>query len=122
MERQCDFQFNPPCSSHAGGVWERQIRTARNVLNSTIGLCPGRLDDVALRTLSYEAMLIVNSRPLTAVSSAPGDELLTPNHLVIMKAASPLPPPGKFVKEENDGVGSSTWRSSFGADGKRNTC
>lgn len=30
-ERQCDFVFNAPNSSHTGGVWERQIRTIRNV-------------------------------------------------------------------------------------------
>lgn len=26
-ERQCKFIFNAPSASHAGGVWERQIRT-----------------------------------------------------------------------------------------------
>jgi len=35
-ERQCEFIFNAPSASHAGGVWERQIRTVRNVLNVTL--------------------------------------------------------------------------------------
>ena len=38
LEHQCDFVFNAPCSSHVGGVWERQIRTVRNVLRSTLAL------------------------------------------------------------------------------------
>ena len=53
-ERQCEFVFNAPSASHAGGVWERQIRTVRNVLNATFAQCPGRLDDASLRTLLYE--------------------------------------------------------------------
>lgn len=43
LERQCDFIFNVPCSSHVGGVWERQIKTIKNVLNSTLAMCPGRM-------------------------------------------------------------------------------
>lgn len=31
-QHQCDFVFNTPSASHMGGVWERQIRTIRNVL------------------------------------------------------------------------------------------
>ncbi|WAR20844.1 hypothetical protein MAR_014818 [Mya arenaria] len=38
------------CLGYWGGVWERQIRTIRNVLNSVLLLCPGRLDDASLRT------------------------------------------------------------------------
>lgn len=64
-ERGCDIVFNPPSSSHAGGVWERQIRTIRNILNSVLLLAPGRLDDFSLRTLFYEIISFVNCRPLT---------------------------------------------------------
>ncbi len=37
-EKQCDFVLNVPHLSHAGGVWERQIRTVRNVLCSTLSI------------------------------------------------------------------------------------
>ena len=99
-DKQCEFVFNAPHSSHAGGVWERQIRSIRNVLRATIDLCPGRLTDASLRTFFYEAMAIVNSRPLTMTNlndpstAAP----LTPNHLLTMKKLVPLPPPGEFPK------------------------
>ena len=101
-ERQCEFIFNAPSASHAGGVWERQIRSVRNVLNATLAQCPGRLDDASLRTLFYEAMSIVNSRPLTVdgINDPKALEPLTPNHLIMMKSKIALPPPGRFVKED----------------------
>lgn len=96
-EKQCDFVFNTPHASHAGGVWERQIRTVKNVLYSMLSLSPGRLNDASLRTLLYEASAIVNSRPLTTdnLNDPNSLEPLTPNHLVTMKAATALPHPGK---------------------------
>ena len=101
-EKQCDFVLNTPHASHAGGVWERQIRTVRNVLNATLALTPGRLTDSSLRTFLYEAAAIVNSRPLTTDSLNDPNSLepLTPNHLVTLKTSTPLPPPGQFVKED----------------------
>ena len=29
-----DWHHNPPAASHMGGVWERQIRTARNIIET----------------------------------------------------------------------------------------
>lgn len=101
-DKQCEFIFNAPSASHAGGVWERQIRTIRNVLNATVAQCPGRLDDSSLRTLFYEAMAIVNSRPLNVegINDPHSLEPLTPNHLILMKSKVALPPPGKFLRED----------------------
>ncbi|XP_028323875.1 uncharacterized protein LOC114476497 isoform X2 [Gouania willdenowi] len=101
-ERQCDFVMNAPHSSHAGGVWERQIKTVRSVLNTTLTLSNGRLNDASLRTLFYEAMAIVNSRPLAIDNLNNPDSLepLTPNHLLHLKSNAPLPPPGAFSKED----------------------
>ncbi len=101
-DKQCDFVLNAPHSSHAGGVWERQIKTVRSVLNATITLSSGRLDDASLRTLFYEAMAIVNSRPLTVdnLNDPKSLEPLTPNHLITMKSTTALPPPGKFIRED----------------------
>lgn len=99
--QQCDFVMNAPQASHAGGVWERQIRTVRNVLRMTTDLSKG-LRDASLRTLFYEAMAIVNSRPLTVntLCHPNGPQPLTPNHLLTMKTTQPLPPPGHFVPED----------------------
>ena len=100
--KQCDFLMNVPEASHRGGVWERQIRTVRSVMSSVLAEATGRLDDTSLRTFFYEAMSIVNSRPLTTnlINDPKSVEPLTPNHLLTMKSSVPLPPPGNFVKED----------------------
>lgn len=101
-DKQCDFLMNAPDSSHVGGIWEWQIRTVRSVLGSVLAHSAGRLDDASLRTFFYEAMSIVNNRPLTvdSISDPTSLEPLTPNHLLTMKSSVPLPPPGRFVKED----------------------
>ena len=60
-----DFQMNVPHASHMGGVWERQIRTERNVLIALLDSHGIMLDDESLRTFMVEAEAIVNSRSLT---------------------------------------------------------
>ena len=99
----CEFKFNPPASSHMGGVWERQIRTVRTVFAGLLDSVAGRLDSSTLRTLMYEAMAIVNSRPLSVQSleHSEGPLPLTPNHLLTQKSGVVVPPPpGVFVKED----------------------
>ena len=97
--KQCDFLMNVPEASHMGGIWECQIRS---VMSSVLAQAKGRLDDTSLRTFFYEAMSIVNSRPLTTntINDPKSVEPLTPNHLLTMKSIVPLPPPGKFVRED----------------------
>ena len=106
----CDFVTNIPSASHMGGVWERQIRTIRSALNGIMNEYPSRLDSSSLRTLFYEAMSIVNSRPLTVenLNDPFGPEALTPNHLLTMKTEISLPPPGEFVR--NDVYTRKRWR------------
>ncbi|KAI2647804.1 Gypsy retrotransposon integrase-like protein 1 [Labeo rohita] len=101
-QKQCDFTLNVPDASHMGGVWERQIRTFRSVLSWALSQSAGRLDDASLRTFFYEAMSVINTRPLTTdtINDPKGLEPLTPNHLLTMKSSVPLPPPVKFEQED----------------------
>ena len=94
LTKSCDFVFNSPHSSHMGGVWERQIRSIRNILSAQLNR-PITLDSNSLRTIMYEVMSLVNSRPLGIVQS---DTLepLTPNHILHMKSGIVMPPPGNF--------------------------
>lgn len=87
--------MNIPSASHMGGVWERQIRTVRNVLSSLLQDFGSQLDDEGL---FCEAMAIVNSRPLTIsnLHDPFAPEPITPNHLLTMKSKVVLPPPGEF--------------------------
>ena len=102
LANQCHFVMNLPHSSHMGGVWERHIRTVRNLLARLLQQYGSRLDTSTLRTFLYEAMAIMNCRPLTAqnLNDPMGPEPITPNHLLTMKTKLVLPLPGDFPKED----------------------
>ena len=101
LEGNIDWKFNPPTASHMGGVWERQIRSARNILSALLAEWGERLDDEALRTLFSEVEAIINSRPLTTLSDNPDDYLpLSPNNLLTMKSVAIVPPPGQFQRDD----------------------
>ena len=55
----------PPLASNMGGVWERQIRTAQNILNSLLKAHGASLTNESLQTLLTEVQAIVNSCTLT---------------------------------------------------------
>lgn len=79
--------FNPPHSSHFGGVWERLIGVTRRVLDSMLlEIPPGSLTHEILTTFIAEASAIVNSRPLVPVSTDPEDPLpLSPSLILTHK-------------------------------------
>ncbi|XP_046557263.1 uncharacterized protein LOC124266512 [Haliotis rubra] len=87
LQANIDWKFNPPSASHMGGVWERMIGSVRKILSPMLYEFGDRLDDEAYRTLLCEVEAIVNSRPLTTVSSDATDlNPLTPNHLLMIKS------------------------------------
>ena len=57
--------MNVPSASHMGGVWERQIRSLRNLLAILLQTNSSQLNEEALSKFMCEAEAIVNSRPLT---------------------------------------------------------
>ena len=98
MEKGVKWIFNAPAASHHGGVWERQIRTVRKILRSIVQ--QQSLDDEGLLTVMCEVESIINNRPLTLASDNPNDlDVLTPNHLLLLKA-QPSIPPGIFSKDD----------------------
>ena len=105
VNKECDwieFQTNVSSASHMGGIWERQIRTVRNVLNALLDDHGTQLDEESLRRFMCETKSIVNRRPLTTgnLASPNGMEPLTPNHLLTIKSRVLLPPPGEFQRED----------------------
>ena len=108
-QQQIDWKFNPPAASHMGGVWERHIRTVRRILATLLREHAGRLDDKSLHTLMCEVESIVNSRPLTVISSDVEDPLpLSPSQILTMRTSIVLPPPGQF--QRNDVYMRRRWR------------
>ncbi len=98
VQKEIKWIFNPPTASHYGGIWERCIRTVRKVLKALMK--EQIVDEESLTTLFCEVESIVNSRPLTKVSSDSRDlEPLTPNHLLLLRR-EPALPPGTFVKDD----------------------
>lgn len=108
----CEWLFNPPAASHQGGVWERQIGSARRILNGLVKKSDGRLTSVSLHTFLYEVAAIINSRPLSVQSLEDplGPLPLSPNHILTMKSSGILPPPGVF--ESPDLYLRKQWRKS----------
>ena len=106
----CDFVQHIPHSSHMGGVWERQIRSIRNILMVLLKNAAGRVNSSTLRTFFYEVMSIINSRPLSVenLTDPLGPEPITPNHLLTMKTDVISHPPGIFLRE--DLYGRRCWR------------
>ncbi|XP_043222648.1 uncharacterized protein LOC122381925 [Amphibalanus amphitrite] len=83
------WKFTPPGASSQGGIWERQVRSIRKVLNAL--LREQTMTDESLRTLLCEVEAVLNSRPLTTVSSDPADlQPLTPNDLLLLRGG-PVP-------------------------------
>ena len=90
-----EWRFNPPASSHQGGIWETQIRTIRKISNSILleqHLKTCRSEE-ELHTFFCEVESVINSRPLTKVNDDPADmNVITPNDLLLLAPSKTLPP------------------------------
>ncbi|KAL8583120.1 hypothetical protein ACOMHN_008558 [Nucella lapillus] len=102
LQRTCVFSFNPPSASHFGGVWERLIRTVRQVLSGLLCNHSEKLSTVTLATLLHEVAAIINNRPLCVGDLEDPTSLdpLTPNHLLTLKPEPVFPPPGEFRSQD----------------------
>ena len=85
-----------------GGVSQRQIKTARNILNSLLKTHGSSLTDESLQTLFTEVEAIVNSHPLTTdvINDVTSLVPLSPINLLTMKSGVFMPPPDVFVSTD----------------------
>lgn len=81
------WKFNPPHSSHMGGVWERVIGMSWRVLDNVLSKAANKhLTHEVLVTLMAEVMAILNSRPIAPISNDPDNvAVLTPLILLNQK-------------------------------------
>ena len=93
---------NPPAASHMGGIWERQISSARAILSSLLSTHGKSLDEESLLTLVAETEGILNSRPLTVetISDPTSDLPLALSNILAMKSKVVMPPPGDFNRPD----------------------
>jgi hypothetical protein len=81
-DRHIQWRFNPPNSSHFGGLWEAAVKSFKRHFIRVIGT--EILTFEHLNTLVVEIEAILNSRPLTPISSDSNDPpVLTPGHFLI---------------------------------------
>lgn len=88
--RQINWKYNPPAGSHFGGLYESGIKSAKYHLKRVVG--DRSLTFEELTTLFARVEAVLNSRPLTGLSSDPNEfETLTPGHFLIGRELLSVP-------------------------------
>ncbi|XP_074039995.1 uncharacterized protein [Leptinotarsa decemlineata] len=95
-----NWHFIPAFSPHFGGIWEAGVKSCRTHLKRVI-------EDISLTfeqfyTVLTEIEAVLNSRPLTPISSDPNDfTALTPSHFLIGRPLTTLPDPDLTTVNKN---------------------
>ena len=123
-----EWRFNLERAPWWGGFFERMVKSAKRCLKKVIGRNCLTYDELLTLVIKVEAVL--NSRPLTYISSEDVEEPLTPSHLLVGYRIMTLPDPS--IPEDPDSTDVKTshagWTTSLGcfrnsgSSGRRNTC
>lgn len=86
------WKFNPPYSAHMGGLWEAAVKSLKTHFRRTVGNASLTFEEFTTVLTQVEAVL--NSRPLTPLSSDPSDlAALTPGHFLTGGSLTAIPEP-----------------------------
>ena len=94
------WSFNLEKAPWWGGLFERLIKSTKRCLKKTIG--QARISYDELLTIVTEVEMILNSRPLSYVSTEDLEEPLTPLHLLMGRRILSLPDPS-CVHSDHEG-------------------
>ncbi|XP_026467480.1 uncharacterized protein LOC113371047 [Ctenocephalides felis] len=90
----------PPNSPHFGGIWEAGIKSCKAHLKRVLGNAILTFEDFYTVLTQIEAIL--NSRPISPLSSDPNDyDPLTPSHFLIGKSLTSTPDPSVLETLDN---------------------
>jgi hypothetical protein len=85
-----EFCFIPPAAPHQGGLWESAVKSFKHHLIRVIGTEVLTVEEFF--TVSTKIEAILNSRPITPLSSDPSDlTALTPGHFLIGSSLFAVP-------------------------------
>jgi hypothetical protein len=80
--QQIKFKFIPAYAAHHGGLWERGVQSCKYHMHRVVG--NAHLNFEELTTLLAQVEAVLNSRPLSPLSSDPQDFVpLTPAHFLV---------------------------------------
>ena len=87
-----EFKFIPPYTPHFGGLWESAVKSVKHHLRRILSLTHLTYEEMSTCLAQIEAIL--NSRPLTPLSTDPSDlTCLTPSHFLIGRTLTSVPHP-----------------------------
>ncbi|XP_076764827.1 uncharacterized protein LOC143431770 [Xylocopa sonorina] len=87
--RAIKWNFIPPRTPHFGGLWEAAVKSFKYHLTRVAGTEPFTFEN--FNTLIIEIEAVLNSCPLTPISSDPSDLIvLTPEHFLIGESLTSL--------------------------------
>ncbi|XP_011879731.1 PREDICTED: uncharacterized protein LOC105568562 [Vollenhovia emeryi] len=89
-EQQTTWNFIPPNAPHFGGLWEAAVKSAKYHMSRIIGKAHLTFEEMS--TVLCEVEAILNSRPLTQLSSDSNDlAYLSPGHFLIGAPLNSIP-------------------------------
>ena len=97
-----DWVFNLERAPWWGGIFERMVHSIKRCLKKIVGQTRLMYDELV--TVVTEIEMILNSRPLSFVSSEDLDEPLTPSHLLTGRRLLCLPDPPPDVDPDYGGT------------------
>lgn len=95
-----EWIFNLEWAPWWGGMFERMIQSTKCCLRKTIGRAHFSMDELLTALTEIEA--VVNSRPLSYLSSEDVEEPLTPSHLLVGRRILNLPDHLGYIDNPDD--------------------
>ena len=95
-----EWTFNLEKAPWWGGLFERLVKLVKRCLRKIVGQAKFSFDE--LNTALVEVEAIVNSRPLTYISSDDVEEPLTPSHLLVGRRLLSLPDDLCYIVDKDD--------------------